>query len=148
MFFDWKLQLEKTTNRDLKDDTNLSRNQISLQKRPRILQFCYTHTNNNRLVPRRHSHHISSSKNSRWNDKLSKKIYFAKNILLNQSHSKIKTLINSDIVIMDLETFILWKIKQHVSKYTQKRNLHVRTTNHFMKHNTQKFLSNTKTVST
>ena len=33
----------------------------------------YTHTGNNCLVPRRHLYHISSSKNTRYNDNISSK---------------------------------------------------------------------------
>ena len=50
-----------------------------------------------------------------------------------------------------MKTWILIKpdkiiLHWHVSKFTQKRNLHVNTTNHFIKHNIQKFLSNTNKV--
>ena len=55
-------------------------------------------------------------------------------------------LIKPDKVILHLATFVIKKINWHVSKTTQKRNLHVNTTNQFIKHNIQKFLSNTNKV--
>ena len=44
-----------------------------------IAILLHTHTSNNHLVPRRHLYHISSSKNTRKNDKISQK-YFIESI--------------------------------------------------------------------
>ena len=55
MFFEWKIQLEKVQlTRDLKDDTIIYQGiRFPCKNDPRILRSHYTHTSNNRLVPRR-----------------------------------------------------------------------------------------------
>ena len=79
MFFDWKIQLEKVQlTRDLKDDTIIYQG-IGLPCK-KDQKHCNSTTRTqaiiNCLVPRRHLYLISSSKNTRQNDKFSPKVFY------------------------------------------------------------------------
>ena len=72
MFFDWKIQLEKTQlTRNLSDNTKIYQGKRLPCKNDQ--GYCDPTTRNQAtvcLVSRRYMHNISSSKNTRSNDKI------------------------------------------------------------------------------
>ena len=80
MFFDWKIQLEKIQlTRDLSDNTMIYQGIRLPCKSDQGYCDPTTRTSNNCLVSRGYMYNISSSKNTRPNDKISREIFYTIN---------------------------------------------------------------------
>ena len=82
MFFDWKIQLEKIQlTRDLSDNTMIIKELDYLVKTTKVIATLQPEHKQQLFGSRRHMYNISSSKNTRSNDKISRKIFYTINTI-------------------------------------------------------------------